>query len=166
VEECRPSTLSYAAVTLNQNMAARLAEPAESNAMSFDLIGKLHSSKLGNDRDVEGRSIVLTLFSRNCLLSQRSCKYLTTLSAESSTSVPALTWPSTADHSCQRWKDSGEPPFPFLQLPKTPSWHNLSLENLRHMHHLALLASVLELSKTRQFCLWWSEFKMYVRAIA
>ncbi|KAE9373902.1 hypothetical protein N431DRAFT_504404 [Stipitochalara longipes BDJ] len=100
---------------------------------------------------------------RNCLLSQRTCKYLITIAAENSLFVPALKWPSTADHSCRRWKDSGEPPFPFLQLPKTPSWHNLSLENLRHMHHLALLASILELSRTRHFCLWWSEFIIFVQ---
>lgn len=98
--------------------------------------------------------------SHNCLRTGRRCNYPITNAVGNS--IPAFTWPSTADLSIQEWMDSGEPPFPFLGLPKTPSWHNLSLGKLRHLHHLALMASMLELSKTRQFCLWWSEINMYV----
>lgn len=128
--------------------------------MNFDLTGT-YSPWGSKWSDVPW---MITLFSHKCLLTGRSCKYLTTLTNanESSSDVDSLIWPIAAEHSCQRWKDSGEPPFPFLQLPTSPSWHRFPLSDLRHMHHLALLASVLELSKTRQFCLWWSEFSMYV----
>ena len=104
--------------------------------------------------------------SRNCSQTRRRCRYPVTDSVERSTSFPGFTWPSAADRSIEKWRDSGQPPFPFLELPMTPSWHNLSLGKLRHMHHLALMASMLELSKTRQFCLWWSEITMCVRASA
>lgn len=36
------------------------------------------------------------------------------------------------------------------------------MRDLRYMHQMALLASILELSQTRQMCLWWSEFPLYV----
>src|ERR1700747_1841518 len=104
----------------------------------------------------------LTLASRNCTLTRRNCKYLIARAGEGSQPGSAISWPTIVESSCQRWKDSGEPPFPFLQLPTSPSWHHLSMSDLRYMHHLALLASILELSKTKQFCLWWNEFSMCV----
>ena len=110
---------------------------------------------------MECLSIIGTLFSCKCLLSQQSCKYVITVAVENSTSVTAFTRPSTADYSCQSWKDSREPLFQFLRS-KTLRWHNLPLKNLRHIHHhLTLLTSILDLRKTRQFCLQWNEFTIY-----
>lgn len=104
-----------------------------------------------------------TPISRNCLLTKRLCTYPASSTGEPvNHPVSGLSWPTDIEQSCQKWRDIGEPPFPILNLPKTPSWHSLSMRDLRYMHQLALLASILELGKTRQMCLWWCEFPLCV----
>jgi hypothetical protein len=101
---------------------------------------------------------LINIHSNNCLLSGRTCIYLMQDMEKSGDTAPFLWWPTTVEQSCRRWKESGEPPFPVLNLAVSPGWHNMPMTDLRYLHQMALVASILDLSKTREMCLLWSEF--------
>lgn len=69
-------------------------------------------------------------------------------------------WTADVEQSCIEWKATGVPPFPVLSVVRSPSWHHMSLVNLRYLYNMALIASTLELSGMSGACLSWAEFPM------
>ncbi|KAF2099398.1 hypothetical protein NA57DRAFT_74899 [Rhizodiscina lignyota] len=97
---------------------------------------------------------------RNCVRSGRTCKYDTKHIAGDEIAGPTAAWPEATMKAVKEWRESGQPPFPHLRIPESPNWHGLSEEELRYVHYFSVIASMLEVSGTRSFCLWWSEFPM------
>ncbi|KAL6882229.1 hypothetical protein HDV57DRAFT_53077 [Trichoderma longibrachiatum] len=97
---------------------------------------------------------------RRCLSSKVDCKYPAQSESENEVEkASTLRWPVDIEESCAQWKESGKPPFTFL-LP-SPSWHNMALKDLRYIYKTALVANVLELSKTADICLVWGEMREF-----
>ncbi|KZF24306.1 hypothetical protein L228DRAFT_94077 [Xylona heveae TC161] len=63
-------------------------------------------------------------------------------------STHALTWTANIENDCSIWRSTGISPFPHLALPASPAWHGFAQPDLRHLHHMGLVSSTLELSKT------------------
>jgi hypothetical protein len=104
--------------------------------------------------------MLMNLHSHNCLLSRLTCIYLAQDEVESGEAASSLWWPTTIEQSCTKWKESGEPPFPVLNITISPSWHSMSMTDLRYLYQMALVATILELSETSDICLTWGEFPM------
>ncbi|KAL7943984.1 hypothetical protein V8C42DRAFT_327423 [Trichoderma barbatum] len=92
-----------------------------------------------------------------CLSSKIECKYPVQAEEEDEDekAASALWWPVDIEQSCVQWKESGEPPF--VSLSPSPSWHNMSMKDLRYIYKMALVANILDLSKTTDICLLWGE---------
>lgn len=101
------------------------------------------------------------LCSHRCLSSKIPCKYPTNAEEEEEEgeqATSALWWPVDIEQSCEKWKESGEPPF--LSLSPSPSWHNMEMKDLRYIYKMALVDNILNLSKTTNICLLWGEMRM------
>lgn len=98
-----------------------------------------------------------SMCSRQCIHGERTCIYVMQGMTKGGENVP-LIWPDMTDESCKEWRLTGRPPFPIPNLPVTPSWHSMPLAELRFLHQMALVATILELSNTREMCLLWSIF--------
>ncbi|KAH0489857.1 hypothetical protein TgHK011_001350 [Trichoderma gracile] len=96
-----------------------------------------------------------------CLSSKIDCKYPAQSDSEheDEEAASALRWPVDIEEACAQWKGSGKPPFMFI--PPSPSWHNMPLKDLRYIYKTALVANVLELSKTADICLVWGEMRVF-----
>ncbi|KAK1243410.1 hypothetical protein MKX07_004038 [Trichoderma sp. CBMAI-0711] len=96
-----------------------------------------------------------------CLSSRIDCKYPAQSESEDEDekATSALRWPDDIEESCAQWKESGRPPFMFMA--SSPSWHNMPLKDLRYIYKTALVANVLELSKTADICLVWGDMRTY-----
>ena len=75
----------------------------------------------------------------------------------------SIAWVDAIDASCEAWKEDGRIPFPMLAVPTSLDWHGLGPRGLRYFHFLASLGDTLDRSNTRQFCLWWTVYDVYVR---
>ncbi|KAL7940572.1 hypothetical protein V8C42DRAFT_362196 [Trichoderma barbatum] len=90
-----------------------------------------------------------------CLSSKKKCKYPIKSEEENREAASSLWWPVDIENECVKWRESGEPPFVSLSL--SPSWHNMAMKDLRYIYKMALVANILDLTKTTEICLLWGE---------
>ncbi|KAH8807123.1 hypothetical protein F5884DRAFT_788581 [Xylogone sp. PMI_703] len=95
---------------------------------------------------------------RRCRGLGLSCIFPENDDEKSVETTASVRWPGTVEQACTKWKESGEPPFPALRMAASPSWHNMSMTDLRYLYQMAVVATMLELSGTSNMGLSWGEF--------
>ena len=93
--------------------------------------------------------------SRNCISRGWHCDYLNGRPAGGSNfQYLPLQWTEEVETGCKVWQDTGVPPFPALRLPRSLSWHSFESNDYRHLYHVGLISSSLELSSMGRSSLW------------
>ncbi|KAH7407025.1 hypothetical protein DE146DRAFT_606989 [Phaeosphaeria sp. MPI-PUGE-AT-0046c] len=96
---------------------------------------------------------------RNCTKHQVRCDYMdspTALMPESpqSPQQPNLLWTPEIEVTIDIWRQTGEFPFPDLQVYPQPQWHALSRTDLRLIHHLSTISNEMFRNRTSKSTLW------------
>jgi hypothetical protein len=97
--------------------------------------------------------------SRNCTKHQVRCDYMdspTAMMPESpqSSPQPNLLWTPEIEATIDLWRQTGEFPFPELQVYPQPQWHALSRTDLRLIHHLSTISNEMFRNRTSKSTLW------------
>lgn len=71
-------------------------------------------------------------------------------------------WTPAIEADIARWQQTGEFPFPSLNIYPTPATQVLSLEELRLIHHVASITHQLATIDANGFTLWTRQMPMYV----
>lgn len=70
-------------------------------------------------------------------------------------------WPTILQENCQVWLDSDIRSAASLSLPPSLSLYAHKPEDLRHLYHVHLMSSSLQLSNTLPTTLWGRQLPMY-----
>lgn len=97
--------------------------------------------------------------SRNCTKHQVRCDYMDGPQAtggEEAFGVPQanLLWTPEIERAIELWQQTGELPFPDLQLYPQPQWSSLTKIDLRLIYNLAQICSESNRNRTTKVIIW------------
>lgn len=78
----------------------------------------------------------------------------------SSPERPDLLWTPEVETQILLWQQTGEFPFPDLNIFPTPSPHFLTFEELRLIHHIASISMDLNMQDASSFTIWTSKIPL------
>ncbi|GAD92707.1 hypothetical protein LEMA_P088770.1 [Paecilomyces variotii No. 5] len=99
---------------------------------------------------------------RNCTTACRVCEYPDTKCHPTKDNDSNHLWPSVIEERCKVWVNAGEGSAD-LPLPAYFGWFPFEGEDLRHMYHVCLMTSSLELSNTLRAAIWAAELPVFLR---
>lgn len=67
---------------------------------------------------------------------------------------PNLLWTPEIDKTVEVWRQTGEFPFPELNVFPQPQWSSFTKIDLRLLHHIAQICCEVNRSRTSKITLW------------
>lgn len=101
---------------------------------------------------------------RNCTKHQVRCDYMDNVQSDPECQNEQASLPMTpgTEHSIEVWQQTGNYPFPALQVFPSPSTEGYSKTELHLIHHLSSLTNSLLVNGTADLTLWTWNIPKYV----